>query len=243
MARAAEGDHLGVLELHVLGALEQFGGFWVRSGLAALDVGDAEIVQRAHDAQLVLGGELNLTPLRPVAKGGVKEFDLLFHHKSLLPRGASSNRSICASRGRTEWMALRIGRLTFLSKQCDRIDNRRFYHCGHELVAVREHEADSRPGSEYTVVASGTTPGPNIANGTGRPRGFCRQCGNVVCDDDARPRALTRSRDTQQRGCRNSMARSFRSSLLRATFRRGFDVDAYEVHAFEGGKAADTFPS
>ncbi len=74
--RRAEGSERGVLQVELgLGSLKELVVFWIGPGPAALDVGDAEVVEEAGHDQLVVGGERDALLLGAVAQGGVVDLD------------------------------------------------------------------------------------------------------------------------------------------------------------------------
>jgi hypothetical protein len=75
----AEGDDLGVLGLLLLEQCEELELFRVGRREAGLDEVDAELVELAHDAHLLGGGERHALALHAVAQGGVVGLDLRGH--------------------------------------------------------------------------------------------------------------------------------------------------------------------
>ena len=80
VAGAAEGAHDGVLKVDVAGALEELGGFGIGAGLAAFNIGDAEVVEGADHADLIFGGEFDAWALCAVAEGYVVDVDFFCGH-------------------------------------------------------------------------------------------------------------------------------------------------------------------
>jgi hypothetical protein len=71
LARGAEGDQLGVLQLHAAHALEEFQVLRVGAGVAGLDVMHAERVEALDDLDLVLHGIRDALGLGAVAQCGI----------------------------------------------------------------------------------------------------------------------------------------------------------------------------
>src|SRR5690606_16261453 len=81
-ARAAEGDDLRVPQLEGGHAREEFHVLGVGARIAGFDVADAELVEPAHDLELVLDRERDALGLRAVAEGGIVG-ENLFHAPDL----------------------------------------------------------------------------------------------------------------------------------------------------------------
>ena len=79
IARGTKGRHLGVAQIEVLGALEEFHRLGVRTGLTAFNIGNAEIIQRAYQRNLVVGTEFYAGSLCAIAQGRIVDFDVLRH--------------------------------------------------------------------------------------------------------------------------------------------------------------------
>jgi hypothetical protein len=79
LARHAERRERGVLEVLLGGEPEELGVARVRPGPAALDVGNAQLIELVQDAQPVIDGVREARPLRSIAECRVVELDSEAH--------------------------------------------------------------------------------------------------------------------------------------------------------------------
>ncbi len=83
-AGGAEGGEPGLPRRPGRNRLEEGEILGIRAGIARLDQGDAQLVQRRDDRQLVMHGERDALGLRPVAQRGVQNFQV-FHQVHSFP--------------------------------------------------------------------------------------------------------------------------------------------------------------
>ena len=97
--RGAEGCQLGRAQLVLAHLGEEALVLGVGTGPSAFDVGDAELVEPGGDAQLVLGGQVQLLGLRAVAQGGVVDLDGVHGSPGIIPGFARPVRAACRATG------------------------------------------------------------------------------------------------------------------------------------------------
>jgi len=88
-AGAAEGRQSGVLELHALGQFEKTHVLGVGTRPASFDIGEPHLIQPLGNAQLFLGGEIDLFSLRTIPEGGI-----VHHYLPCLHNFLSSQKKI-----------------------------------------------------------------------------------------------------------------------------------------------------